>query len=186
MYEFRYLMATLLVGFIFGSIMSGLEFEFVLKVNTVDRNADTSSLPRQPNIISKLEKDQVDDLTRNEEKAEMNCPHERFIRKQLCENCTNEGDALAYSEERVKFAPTSSNGVLFGTSNREAWEIVPSFNGKQLLYKNKYGSKHFTCNMKTKKCKFDGIECFTWHHTGNGHLFCERTACSINSKGDNR
>ena len=108
----------------------------------------------------------------------LNCPHNRFIEKHLCVNCTTVEDALAYSEARVKFAPTGTNGVLFGTSDKQAWDSVPIPNENYHLCQNKHGMNHYTCNMKTKKCRLDGSNCYSWHHTRNGHLFYKETICS--------
>ena len=107
----------------------------------------------------------------------LQCPHKRFIRKHLCPNCSSEQDALELSKKRIQFSPTGINGVLFGGEEEYLWEIVPNLLGKKNLCKNKYGLVHFTCNMKTNRCRKKGNHCYTWHHTENGHFFYDKTKC---------
>ena len=105
------------------------------------------------------------------------CPHKTYIFKHLCQNCSSEEDALAFSKERVSVYPTYINGVLFGSNNESDWEVVTSANGEKDLCKNKYGWMHFTCNLKTNRCRKNGMKCFTWHHISNGHFFYKKIKC---------
>merc|ERR1712150_190924 len=131
---------------------NGVEFEFKLKFNTSPENAasflDDSKLHPKPAVKqaalsnqqsndSKFDDAEVpikqdtklpDSTIQNVADLNLTCPHSRFIKKHLCENCTNEQDALSYSEARVKFAPTGTNGVLFGSPEKEAWKFVPIAN----------------------------------------------------------
>ena len=105
------------------------------------------------------------------------CPHNLFVRKHLCTNCSSEKDALEISKRRVKFSPTVVNGVIFGNEDDNLWETVKLLEGKTLC-KNKIGMMHYTCNLKANRCRRNGKNCFTLHDTENGHFYYQKTVCT--------
>ena len=87
-----------------------------------------------------------------------------------------------WSKERLKSTGKKrrkrSNSVIVGSTETNAWEIVPIPNEEYFLCQNKLGMIHYTCKGKTKKCRLDGSQCFTWHHTRKGHIYFRETVCS--------
>merc|ERR1712212_992234 len=167
---------AILIGMLIGTFMRGLDMEFSIKLNNL--NKKDAELKTSPTAAFPLSEIQLPTYSITKENPNLKCPHSRFIKKHLCSNCSSVEDALAYSEARVLFAPTGTNGVLFGTSENAAWTPIPIPNEDAYLCQNKEGMRHYTCKMKTKQCKLDGENCFTWHYTTNGHLFYKETMCT--------
>merc|ERR1712212_1391666 len=167
---------AILIGMLIGTFMRGLDMEFSIKLNNL--NKKDAELKTIPTAAFPLPEVQVPTYSITKEDPNLKCPHSRFIKKHLCSNCTSIEDALAYSEARVLFAPTGANGVLFGTSEKEAWTAIPIPYEDAYLCQNKDGMKHYTCIMKNKQCRLDGENCYTWHHTRNGHMFYKETICT--------
>lgn len=112
-----------------------------------------------------------------DDKIKVQCPHNLFVRKHLCPNCTTERDALEVSKRRLDFSPTMVNGVLFGSKEDHFWEKVTNLNEHKTLCKNKVGWVHFTCNVNANRCRRNGKNCFTLHDTENGHFYYQKTIC---------
>lgn len=110
--------------------------------------------------------------------SNIQCPHNMFVKKHLCENCSSEEDALEISKRRVKFSPTVVNGVIFGNEDDNFWETVRNLHGHKTLCKNKIGMMHYTCNLKANRCRRNGKNCFTLHDTENGHFYYQKTVCT--------
>ena len=106
------------------------------------------------------------------------CPHNMFVRKHLCANCSSEEDALKISKRRVNFSPTVVNGVIFGNEDDNLWETVTNLPGHKTLCKNKIGMMHYTCNLNANRCRRNGKNCFTLHDTENGHFYHRKTVCT--------
>ena len=113
-----------------------------------------------------------------QERNNNRCPHNMFVRKHLCANCSSEEDALEISKRRVKFSPTVVNGVIFGNEDNNFWETVTNLHGHKTLCKNKVGMMHYTCNLKANRCRRNGKNCFTLHDTENGHFYYQKTVCT--------
>ena len=113
-----------------------------------------------------------------DDKIKVQCPHNLFVRKHLCANCSSEEDALEISKRRVKFSPTVVNGVIFGDKDDDNWEVVTNLHGFKTLCKNKIGMMHYTCNLNANRCRRNGKNCFTLHDTENGHFYYKKTVCT--------
>ncbi len=107
----------------------------------------------------------------------INCPHDRFLGRHLCEGCRNLDDAAEFS--RYVSAPPHRNTVFFGHPKFEVKTYKDDRCG------NIDGVPAAICTDKKisgsvlpkYSCIYKGQQCYAEHSMRNGHLFHNEIFC---------